>query len=281
MDNLIDMELLEQYLRGELPDGEIIDLELRLSKDVELSKQMEGMVEIQQGIRYARLVGLLEDIQKFENNEDIPIKEAFEEDVSRMIQLEKNRELFSEIQGFEEGDIEKKKVIVRKMDWNWLKIAAGFALALGACLYLLIPLPNHENIKLVANYFDIYPVIGNVRGNDNGKMKNQAYGDYLNKDFKKAISGFERLANSRDSLAIFYLGVSLLGNNNPRKSIETFQFFQDNYTFWEVQSDWYIGLAYLSLGENMKAIEYFSKVEENLEFKHTEAKKIQNQIIGK
>lgn len=274
MDKATDITLLEQYLRGALSEQAIFKLKIRLEKEPLLANQLRELKEVQNGIRYARLASNLAEIRSWEINEESTsaVESDFEKDVADMIRIEKNRELLGEIQGFEE---EKKHTIVYNKYWL---IAASFIFTIGLGLFLMTYVSQTESGKLIVEYYDSYPVIGNTRGNNKNKIRLQAFGDYIAGDYQKAIEGFENLTVANDSLITFYLGVAYLGNNNPKKCIKTLQFFQKKYNFLETQSNWYIGLANFKLDNKKEAIKYLQKVVESKEYKAKESTEIISQL---
>ena len=137
MDKARDIDLLEQYLRGELSVAAIAQLELRLGKETVLAKQLTELKEVQNGIRYAHLATQLEEIRSWEISDEKAngLGADFEQDVTDMIRIEKNRELLGEIQGFEEVEPEKEAV-VRGIGRYWWGVAAGVLLLVGVGLFL-------------------------------------------------------------------------------------------------------------------------------------------------
>ncbi len=265
MDKQEDIDLLEQYLRGELSGKEVIGLKLRLSKEEALSKILDELIDIQRGIRYTRLGAVLEDIQDWEFLEESPVEGAFEKDVSEMIRLERNRELFSEIQGFEDEEAEKETIVL-SISRYWWGIAAGILLIIGVGLGWFFMNTQSEYEKLADEYFEPYPVIGMIRGGEIDEVKERAYENYFKGDYNAAITDFEVLVEQGDSLALFYLGVTQLGNNKIADGLKTFLEFEKKHVFLNEEKNWYMGLCYLKQGnleESLNTLEQLSDPIEN------------------
>ncbi len=250
MDKARDIDLLEQYLRGELSGDAIAQLELRLGKEEDLAKQLAELQEVQHGIRYAHLATQLEEIRSWEIAEDSTtgIESGFEEDVADMIRIEKNRELLGEIQGFEEVEGEKEAV-VRGIGRYWWGVAAGVLLLLGAGLFLFQSEDELSNDELFAEYFEPYPVVGVKRGQEIDELKEKAIEQYENQNYEQAIPLLKELyLLEQDTLIQFYYSVALLANLQYEEAIINFEAIKATNNLLEELINWYIFLANLGSG---------------------------------
>ncbi len=246
MDNTNDKELLDQYLRGELSSVERLNLEKRLATDTFLANQLAELDEVQQGIRLARLASVLGEVQGWEREAVIQAG-GFEQEVSEMVRLEKHRELLGEIRGFEK---EAKTTKVRWVNKYWWGVVAGLTIILAS--YFLIPQKTNAE-KLAEAHFTIYPVIGNTRNELASDVKKRGFKNYIKGDFKNAIQDLNILATNGDSLALFYLGISFLGNQQPQEAIEKLNLFRTQYGILREEVNWYLGLSYLYINDTKSA----------------------------
>ena len=267
-----DLILLEQYLLGQLDEIQKNKIANRLKRDIPFAKQYQDLKELQNGIRFARLKNTFGVIQSWEDlvNGNKDNETDFERDVSNMIRIEKSKELLKTIKGFEKKASVNSNTIGILPNY-WWRIAAGIILVIGVALFMMLPEMKSKSEQQAIAHFDKYPIIGNTRGGENNKIKEAAFENYLTENYEKAIPNFLQLSKSGDSLAVFYLGISQLGNYHPTAAIATFNKFNTQYYILKTPTYWYLGLCHLEMGDLDKASSYFKLVANANEFKKQEA----------
>lgn len=217
-----DIDLIEQYLRGELAAKEAGDVRRRLAEDKAFAELYEDLRYIEKGLQHAELSRALGVIQEAE----------------------------AAASGAEPGRT--------ALGWRlWLPIAASATLLVVAAWFFLTKATEPE--ELFAEYFEVYPnveapIYRDSSASDSLPTKDLAFRRYADDDFEGAIELFESIA-APDEGTRFYLGMSYLANNNPQQAAAIWEPLSKEAEDYTTQIQWYLALAWLKLDEVEKAKE--------------------------
>lgn len=232
--NYKDLELLDRYLDGELDTAEQRDLERRISEDQRLKNDLEILRISRDAIR----------------------TKALKEKVKKLHQT-----LVPEIRA------DKTKVIPISKKNKYIKLALGVAasIIIVAGSFIVYQYSNVSADKLYAQQFLSYelPV---TRSNGDEMTKIDSL--YLSGSYGKVIEYFNSLTqrNIRD---YFLTAMSYLHIDKFKEAIDLFQHIVDKNNapegekFFEQETDFYLSLAYLKVGEFSKCKELFVKMKAN------------------
>jgi tetratricopeptide (TPR) repeat protein len=165
------------------------------------------------------------------NNEDVrPIIESLQQDIHRRT---------TQLAG-------------KKRNWRiYYRAAALLLIALSSLLYLFSQKSPHE--ALFEKYFRPYPNTIPITRGENSEMKlKQGLAEYEFENYEQAAIILEEVINSEpgNSVAHFYLGISLLFLNHPDQAISNFQdVIQIGNNEFVEHANWYLGLSFLKKGE--------------------------------
>jgi tetratricopeptide (TPR) repeat protein len=152
--------------------------------------------------------------------------------------------------------------------FNWLKIllvALALALATLAVYYFAFKEEKPKVSPLIAAIFQPYPALGIKKGAQEENAKLEALRHYANGDYKTAIPLFQKAFESeKDSMLIFYQGVSLIGNGQNQEAIAIFESLRNNENVPTESVTWFLALAYYATNDNVKALPLL-KIVENTE----------------
>ena len=86
---------------------------------------------------------------------------------------------------------------------------------------------------------------------------------YSEREYSKAIELFRDAIDSTYQIENMYLGVSYLGNDNPRKAIEVFKKYIYSKGAFKNDANWYIALSYIKLNDFESAQMFLREVVDN------------------
>src|SRR5690554_1341445 len=189
--------------------------------------------------------------------EDPAFKEEFyfHLELKEVIKIEENKKLKKQLQKL---DTEKSP---KKFYLNIYKVAAVLIIGLGILLFFNTS-PNYD--KIYAENFEPFPniVAPTVRNYNATENKTaEAFRLYDNQNYTAAAIAFKELYDENEvSYANFYYAISLMGDNQFKKAIESLENpdWQVSEQY-EVYTYWYLGLAHLKLGDRDRAKDYLRK----------------------
>ncbi len=197
---------------------------------------------------------LLKSDQKFKEEFD------FQKDLKKVIAVNQRESLKTTLQGFEDK-FKKNKVIPMK----WLMAAASVILILGLGYIIYQTSFNNSPEKLYADNFEPYrniiqPV---VRGESVDTIEAIAFAAYENGKYYKAINLFNSI-EEKEYLK-FYEAMCFLKLDKTQEAIDLLLPIATSNTNVEDlrfnfkhKANWYLGLAYLKMGDKNRAISQFS-----------------------
>lgn len=190
--------------------------------------------------------------------EDIDFKEelTFQLELRQSVKREERQKLKQHLQR-----LEKEEKNTRFFPIIW-KVAAMFVVGV-SLLWFFNTSPNYE--KIYAANFEPYPnIVAPTVRDVNTSMSDieKAFKHYDNRKYTKAAAAFKKLyAEDRTSYANFYYAISLMADQQIEKAIEALE-----NPAWKIpkkyqnQTDWYLALGYLKVGDKEKARTYLEKV---------------------
>ena len=220
-------ELIEMYIDGELGAEEKKYVEDQIASNPEFAREFHLRQKVNSAI--------------------------MEKDV---IQLRNNLEKIYQTQHSDHSGI-VRKLFERK--WHLAAASATILLVVGSFLLSNLSSPNADQV--FSKYYEPESAILMTRSADehpDSQLKTALH-KFEQKDFQGAIP---LLIDNKDNiLAQFYLGLSYIETKDYKRAISSFQIILDNNNnlFLE-QSEWYKGLCYLKLGENIKATDLFTTI---------------------
>ncbi len=145
---------------------------------------------------------------------------------------------------------------------NWTTIAiVALALVVAAfAVYRFVVVQPVQKAKpkpstAIVAYFEPYPALEITAGEEEEDVKGEALRLYSDNNFEEAIPLFQKSFDiEKDSMQLFYKGVSFLGNGQTQNAISLLEPMQGSSTFPMESVDWYLGLAYLANSQREKAL---------------------------
>jgi len=215
-----DIELIDQYLRGELSETEAEEVRQRLVQEKDFAQLYEDLSHIQKGLEQVSIEAAWEVIQQTESE----LADSGGTDAQRF-------------------------------NWKlWLSVAASLVLV--AVTWVLL-LTNTTPEKLYAEYFEVYPNVEAPIYRDSAQadsltVKDLAFRRYADEDYDMAIELFESIVNP-DEGTRFYLGMSYLTKGEAKKAATIWEPLSKEAVDYKTQVQWYLALAWLKLDEVEKA----------------------------
>ncbi len=266
----LNMEKIDRYINGQLSDDENAEMRQRIAEDESFRKLFDDMEIITDGIRKSAASSSVEEkLAKLKETihleEDTEIEESTHEgiaDEEEQIRLEP-----TEIQYPQAG-----KTIV--LGFPVAEIINRYKIAIAAAVSLVVvawfalnPFGTLSGPELFAEHFEPYPnVIGMTRGADQQQVdqRTAAYMAYDQGDYAQAVEVFGKILPESDdqTLDLFYLGNAYLAIGNNEKAVAAFKEVVEAQTGLTINAKWYLGLSYLNSGELESAKEVFGELAE-------------------
>ena len=227
MKNMNDIELIETYLKQELPKGEKSRFQQRMEEDSDfkiLVSQMELLIG-----------GIKRTAKQTTEQEKLDLLKKRVAEKGRLVEV-----------------VEKRPAKVVKM-FTRLKRVAGnpvfgilFLLAVTASVLIATQRPTSEAI--FADYFVPYESSGSSRGDD-GSLDTWGRGEraYVNQNYDLAISELEEMEKPSE-LSNFYLANAYLSRANDsdlERAIMILNDIADGDKIYKIRAKWYLGLVYI------------------------------------
>jgi hypothetical protein len=238
MKNTQQIEILEKYIRGRLPEADRQDLEERLKADRNLRKMLYDLELMIGGIRSSGA-------------------KTTEEEKLRQLEETLGDDLWAEV---DEGGQTK---VFRLRPWIvYLRVgvaAAVILLLLTIGINVLIPHSTPQDV--FAEYYVAFEGRGASRGAEGEvDIRRQAELAYANENFEMAILEYNRLASLEDLDKIF-LANAYLSTQQAREAINILQPISNNVNAYQKRAMWYLGLAHLQNEDVESAREVFEELE--------------------
>ncbi len=220
-----------------------------------------------------------------QSDKDFKKEFIFQKDLKKIISIQQQKDLKSTLQQFEEN-VQKKSTVLF-IPKKWL-VAASLALLIGLGFWFV---KNHYFIsseQLFSQHFEPYRNIVRPieRGENENSLEFKAFVAYEGGNYYKSINLFNSVDNSEDTYILFYKAMSYLEVNKTSEAINillpiaTSKNYKESDLNFDELANWYLGLAYLKMNENNKAISQFSLIVNHPTntFKKEEATKILNAL---
>ncbi len=199
---------------------------------------------------------------------------TFQKNLQKVIKAEERSKLKAKVREFEQGiDTGNAPTTF----WNSWMVAASVLLliAVGWFSYRSLFSVNYDN--LFASNYKEYPntVYVITRGDSVETLERKAFAAYDSGDQVHAINYFKQLQknNNLDYLD-FYLAQAYLQSDSVQKSIILFEKILENNKLFVGESNWYLALAYLKLGDKINATKYLKKCVADYDYMKEEARKL-------
>ena len=188
---------------------------------------------------------------------------TFQKDLQKVISKNQRNDLRKAVQNFEQD----KKPVVRLLNISkkWL-VAASILIIIGLGFVFVksnfYPSPDELFVENYEPYRNI--VLPIERGENTNTIEYSAFVAYENGNYHKAINLFNSVPNSNTTYIIFYKSMCYMSLNKTREAITLLKTIVDSKP--EINSEknfnelanWYLGLAYLNIGEIENAHKQFS-----------------------
>ena len=263
------MEIMNRYINGQLSDDENAEMRQRIAEDESYRKLFDDMEIMTEGIRKSaagssveeKLAKLKETIH-LEDTESEESTDGNEADEDEQIRLEPPEIQYPQadktiVLGFPVAEI-----------INQYKIAIAAAVSLVVVAWFALnPFGPLSGPELFAEHFEPYPnVIGMTRGINQQQVdeRTAAYMAYDRGDYAQAVDVFSKILLGSDdqTLDLFYLGNAYLAIGNNEKAVAAFKAVAEAQSGLTLNAKWYLGLSYLQTGELESAKEVFGELAE-------------------
>jgi tetratricopeptide (TPR) repeat protein len=216
-------EIIDDYLQSRLTTEELQDFEKKLVDSPSFEEEFRELKEIQLGVK----TSARKDVKSFlmDIEEDIQHRESTQ-----------------------------TKYNMKKM----LSVAASVVLLATISFFALRQNQTPSLEQLYSDNFTSYQNLkGQVRGIDGqpNQLEEMAFGAYDMGDYKSAAIQFEQLIKQDESaINYFYMGLANLEAGYTEKAIDDLNHTLTNFTEFQSQAKWYLGLAHMANGNEEDAI---------------------------
>ena len=159
--------------------------------------------------------------------------------------------------------VERKTPVIDFFSQYKLAIAAGVSLLVVSLFVFNRLMPVNEE-ALFAQHFEPYNYSSMTRGSDESQATKSelAYAAYANENYLEATVLFNEVipASPKQLTDRFFLGNAYLALGEGNKAVETFSLLVVEGGSMQVLAQWYLGLSYLQTGDRAKAVEALTKV---------------------
>jgi hypothetical protein len=182
-------------------------------------------------------------------NETFRKQVLYEEQVQKAVLLNERATLKQKLKSFEA----KKS----KRNYTIWYAAASIVLLMGIGFWTFFSAAT--NATLYENYYETYPnvIAPTVRGENKSDLKTEAFYNYDNRNYTKAIALFSELyALEQEDYALFYKSISLMELKRFDEALASFEQLEakTNNTKFSTYTKWYKALTLLQLEKNQEAI---------------------------
>jgi tetratricopeptide (TPR) repeat protein len=208
-----DIDLIERRISGDLSPAELKAFDERVAADLAFAEKVDDYVAIINGIKNVDSLALSDEVALWEK----------------------------ELQ-----DEAKVARVVAINPWKKYMIAAAVA-AILVTTFVFINRPSDvDQQQLFTAYFVPYEDLITVREEDDGsEALATAMAKYNRKEYRDAIPEFLRYLekNPRNDQALFYLGISYLGDKKASDAISVFEQLETRAGSYADHVSWYLALA--------------------------------------
>lgn len=232
------IELIENYLSGEMSVKEMLEFEKMLKADSELMEEFKLRKSINDALSEDDVMQLTDKLN----------------DIADSIGSHKKRTL------------------------NPLTISsiAAVLIILITVSTIFFRTSKLDNQSIYEKYYQKYPSVVSSRSANEYSMK-ELFESYENGDYAKAEKNMKDLLENESSnyLVMFYLSLALIeqGKLNEAEKYLHNLVNSKGHIFWE-QSNWYLALVYIGQNNNVNAKELLDQIEKENMVHSTEAKEI-------
>ncbi len=154
----------------------------------------------------------------------------------------------------------KRKLFGLSQATRYTSLAAAAVIA--AVLLLRSLIPSDDPQKIFSKYYEPFNAVSSItRSADAGESESfsRAITSYKSGEYKAAATGFSEamLSGTESFSAGFFLGVTEIELGNYDKAIEHLNGVVNQKSGFTKEAYWYLGLAYIKSGNNIKATECF------------------------
>jgi len=220
-----DLDKFEEYINGELEEGDLWEFKKSLEADTDLKKQFELFMAVKQGITDNK-------------------KQMFMKELNNIHKAQQNTA--------------GKRIHSFKRSWA---IAASLIILVAAGFGVLSIRTQNSNQKLFETYFQTESAAFAVRSASNNMEQPVLDGMQLYElhNYDAAIEMFEKSPNNL--MGKLYAGLSLMELGEFDDAIYKFQFIvENNDNLFIDQAAWYQSLCYLKTGKRDLAIKSFKEI---------------------
>ena len=251
-----DLLHLIDELDGRLNETERRTLTERLRNEPEMRALRDELIQLRAGIGYRSRRAELDRYRRWD---------AEAEELEKGIALSARTQMLRQLREWDEPTEtvapQPELHPVRRRRWRAWAVAASLLLLVGMGWWLWETQRTTPHAALVAAYFEALPMIGITRSSDTEaleQLRSEANQYYTGGAYDQAIPALERAVSEyRDSLSVFYLGVSQLGNDQAAaaiQSLERFRTYRAAYPDLQNQAQWYLALAHLQNDDPQAAL---------------------------
>ena len=250
-----DLDLIDQYLRGELSEKDQYKVQHRIQSDHLFAKRFEERKLVIEGIRRDSLAEQETYLAEIEMQiSQQGFLDHAEDKLVEGIRHAERKRLKQTLATLESSmpAVQRPTVIRRIVTMQTFRIASAIAV-LPVLVWLISSQLSSSPFERLANELFVpygQSELKRSNGEDPGR---EAYLLYDYGRFKKAIPAFQDLYKREPKPDhLFFQGVCYLAINEPKSALAQFERIGESHQLW-IPSLWYSAIAYLQM-ENEKAV---------------------------
>lgn len=171
----------------------------------------------------------------------------------------------------------RKKVISRSLIIKYISLSV--AAVLGVVILIRTLLPSSDPSKIFNSFYKPFDAVSpvtrslNIDGVDNYSF---AINSYKTGDYASAARGFNEAVRNDPSFGSphFFLGLTAIALGNFDEAINNLSVVVKDQDEYGKEAQWYLGLAYIKTGNNLKATECFENLSKSKGFYRDRSEKI-------
>jgi len=250
---------IETYLGGDMSSDEVKEFELRMSKDINIQKEVKLANEINHHLND-------ESWLPAKGFKDRKIRQDLEDYIKSAEANEVKSKLLKANQRYK-----RPKTTLKSKSWL-VAIAAVFIIGLCTTVYF----NQNPSKDLYAQYYAEKDLPSLVKRGAENELMNNGIVAFKAKEYEKAISFFEDYEEkTKDPLLYSYIGFSHLELHNINEALVNFDKLLNSNSLDKSRALWYKSLVYLKMDQSDELMKLLLEItNDSTNFNYKKAKKL-------